>query len=76
MSEGPLTVRGFIGALLDLPSMWGDSPTMEAVVQFTGDGESFFVVESIESDTTGALVAQLVPFPSEAQEMGEMIDDG
>lgn len=56
-----LSVQEVIHALIDLPPMYGSHATRDALFQFTFDGEEFYVIDWIDDQGDGGVIAQLVP---------------
>ena len=69
-----LTVREVIQSLLNLPPTCGDHPTMDALLQFTFDGETFFAIDWIDDLGEGGVVANLAPLDG-AQTDGYVVED-
>lgn len=57
-----MTVRQVFHALLDLPTTYDHHPTMDAIVQVTMDGETFYGIDSIDDIGEGGVIVQVVPF--------------
>lgn len=56
-----MTVGQVLHALLDLPPVYGDHLTRNALLQFTHDCETFYVIDDIEDLGEGGVCATLVP---------------